>query len=176
MKRSGRPPGYKAGEFSVAGSKKVVAENRKARHDYFIEETLEAGIALRGTEVKSLRLGRASLQDSFARVENGEVVLYNMHISPYDFGNRFNHDPKRARKLLLHKSEIRKLIGRTKQRGYTLVPLRVYFSPRGLAKVELALAKGKRAYDKRQDMAERDARREIERALRGREARRLGRR
>lgn len=147
---------------------RVVAENRRARHDYFIEETIEAGIALTGTEVKSLRLGRASLQDSFARVENGEVFLYNMHISPYEKGNRFNHDPKRVRRLLLHKAEIRRLIGKTRQRGYTLIPLRLYFTGRGYAKVELALAKGKKLYDKREDIARRDAERQIAQALRRR--------
>lgn len=145
---------------------KVVVNNRKARHDYFIEETYEAGLALTGTEVKSLRQGRANLQDSFARVENGEVFLYNMHISPYEQGNRFNHDPKRVRKLLLHKSEIRRLIGKTQEKGLTLVPLKVYFNPRGLAKLELALARGKKLYDKRQSMAERDAKREMAKALR----------
>lgn len=148
---------------------RVVAENRRARHDYFIEETIEAGIALTGTEVKSLRLGRASLQDSFARVENGEVFLYNMHISPYEKGNRFNHDPKRVRRLLLHKAEIRRLIGKTRQRGYTLIPLRLYFTGRGYAKVELALAKGKKLYDKREDIARRDAERQIAQALRRRD-------
>lgn len=147
---------------------KVVTENRKARHDYHIEETYEAGIALQGTEVKSLRLGQANLRDSFARVENGEVILYNAHISPYDKGNRFNHDPKRQRKLLLHKSEIRRLIGKTQQQGLTLIPLKIYFR-RGLAKVELALAKGKKLHDKRQDLAAKDAQREIERAFRGRQ-------
>jgi SsrA-binding protein len=145
---------------------KVVTDNRKARHDYFIEETYEAGLALTGTEVKSLRAGKANLQDSFARVENGEVLLYNMHISPYEKGNRFNHDPKRVRKLLLHKSEIRRLIGKTQEKGLTLVPLKVYFNPRGLAKLELALARGKKLYDKREAMAERDAKREMEKAMR----------
>ncbi len=146
---------------------KVVAENRKARHDYFIEETYEAGIALVGTEVKSLRAGKANLRDSYAEVINGEVFLQNMHISPYEKGNRFNHDPKRPRKLLLHKSEIRRLIGRTMQKGYTLIPLRVYFK-RGKAKVELALARGKKLYDKRESIAKRDAEREIAREFRGR--------
>jgi len=145
---------------------KVVTENRKARHDYHIEETFEAGISLQGTEVKSLRLGQANLRDSYARVENGEVILHNMHISPYEKGNRFNHDPKRQRKLLLHRAEIRRLIGKTQQQGLTLVPLKVYFR-RGLAKVELALAKGKKLHDKREDLAEKDAQREIERAVRG---------
>jgi len=143
---------------------KVISENRKARHDYHIEETFEAGIVLTGTEVKSLRLGRANLKDSYAGVETGEVFLYNCHISTYDQGNRFNHEPKRKRKLLLHKREINRLIGQTKQKGYTLVPLRLYFS-RGLVKIELALAKGKRSFDKREDIAKRDAQRQISRAL-----------
>lgn len=146
-------------------SVKVVCENRKARHDYFIEETYEAGIALQGTEVKSLRFGRANLKDSFARVEKGEVWLYNMHISPYEQGNRFNHEPTRPRKLLLHKREILKLLGNTEREGYTLIPLRVYFSPYGKAKVELALAKGKKLYDKREAIAKREAQRRIEKAL-----------
>lgn len=150
----------------MAKPAKVVTENRKARHDYFIEETYEAGISLTGTEVKSLRAGKANLKDSFARIENSEVILYNMHISPYEKGNRYNHDPKRERKLLLHKHEILRLLGKTKEKGFALVPLRVYFNERGKAKVELALAKGKKLYDKRQDIAERDARREIERAFR----------
>lgn len=144
---------------------KVVCENRKARHDYFIEETYEAGIALQGTEVKSLRLGRANLKDSHARVEKGEIWLYNMHISPYEQGNRFNHEPTRPRKLLLHRREIMRLLGSTEREGYTLIPLRVYFSPYGKAKVELALAKGKKLYDKREAMAKRDAQRRIEKAL-----------
>ncbi|GAW91780.1 SsrA-binding protein SmpB [Calderihabitans maritimus] len=148
---------------------KVVTENRKARHDYYIEETYEAGIALKGTEVKSLRAGKANLKDSFARVENGEIFLYNMHISAYEKGNRFNHDPKRTRKLLLHKAEINRLMGKTQEKGLTLIPLKVYFNERGKAKVELGLAKGKKLYDKRRDIAERDARREIEKALRGRD-------
>jgi SsrA-binding protein len=152
----------------MVGKIKVVTENRKARHDYFIEETYEAGLALTGTEVKSLRAGKANLQDSFARVENNEVFLYNMHISPYDQGNRFNHEPKRTRKLLLHKSEIRRLIGKTREKGLTLVPLKVYFNQRGIAKLELALAKGKKLYDKRDDIASKDANREIARALRER--------
>ena len=147
---------------------RVVAENRRARHEYFIEETLEAGIALTGTEVKSLRLGRASLQDSFAWVESGEVLLYNLHISPYEKGNRFNHDPKRVRRLLLHKAEIRRLIGKTRQRGYTLIPLKLYFNSRGLAKVELALAKGKKLHDRREDIARREAERQIQQSLRRR--------
>lgn len=140
-----------------------IAENRKARHDYHIEETMEAGIALQGTEVKSLRLGRVNLRDSYARVENGEVFLYGMHISPYEQGNRFNHDPLRVRKLLLHKREIRRLIGKTREEGYTLVPTRLYFK-NGKAKVELALAKGKKLYDKREAIAKRDAERRARQA------------
>lgn len=147
---------------------KIVTENRKARHDYFIEETYEAGIALTGTEVKSLRAGRANLKDSYAQVVNGEMFLYNMHISPYEQGNRFNVDPVRPRKLLLHKSEINRLFGKVMQQGLTLVPLKVYFH-KGRAKVELALVRGKKIYDKRSAMAERDAKREMERALRGKE-------
>lgn len=139
---------------------KIVTDNRKARHEFFIVETYEAGMALQGTEVKSLRAGKANLQDAFARIENGEVFLYNMHISPYEQGNRFNHDPKRTRKLLMHKYEINKLFGKVREKGLTLVPLKVYFS-RGRAKVELALAKGKRLYDKRDAQAEKDAKREM---------------
>lgn len=146
----------------------VVSENRKARHDYFIVETYEAGIQLTGTEVKSLRAARVNLKDSFARIENGEVMLYQMHISPYEQGNRFNHDPLRKRKLLLNRSEINKLAGQMQLQGLTLIPLRVYFT-RGLAKIELALAKGKKQYDKRQDIAEKDAKREVERSLRERQ-------
>ncbi|NPV27231.1 MAG: SsrA-binding protein SmpB [Firmicutes bacterium] len=147
---------------------KVVAENRRARHDYFIEETYEAGLVLTGTEVKSLRAGKANLKDSYAKVEDGEAFLYNLHISPYEQGNRFNHDPLRTRKLLLNKSEINRLFGKTQQQGLTLVPLKLYFK-RGRAKLELALARGKKLHDKREDIAERDARREIQRAIRDRE-------
>lgn len=147
---------------------KIVSDNRKARHDYFIEETYEAGILLQGTEVKSLRAGRVNLKDSFARVENGEVKLHQMHISPYEQGNRFNHDPLRTRKLLLHKAEISKLAGKIKLQGLTLVPLKVYFT-HGLVKVELALAKGKKQYDKRQDMAAKEAKRDIDRHLKERQ-------
>lgn len=143
---------------------KVVAENRKARHDYFIEDTYEAGLVLTGTEVKSLRAGQCNLRDSYVEIRAGEAALVNSHIAPYREGNRFNHDPLRPRKLLLHKVEIRRLEQRVREKGYTLVPLRVYFAgPR--AKVEVALAKGKHTYDKRRDIAERDARRAIERAL-----------
>lgn len=145
---------------------KLLGQNKKARHDYFIEETYECGIALTGTEIKSLRQGRLNLKDSFARVEEGQVTLYNMHISPYEQGNRYNVDPKRPRRLLLHKKEIRKLLGYTSQEGLTLVPLRVYLNDRGLAKVELAVARGKKNYDKRADMAQKDADRKIQRAVR----------
>ena len=144
---------------------KVVTENRKARHDFFIEETFEAGIALHGTEVKSLRAGRSNLRDSYARVENGEMILYNMHISPYEQGNQFNHEPIRPRKLLLHKAEIHRLLGKTREKGLTLVALKVYFNSRGKAKVELGLAKGKKLHDKREDIAEREATREIRESL-----------
>lgn len=143
---------------------KVISENRRARHDYFIEDTMETGIVLQGTEVKSLRLGKVNLRDSFARIENGEVFLHGMHISPYEQGNRFNHDPLRPRKLLLHKREIRRLIGKTKEEGYTLVPTRLYFS-KGRCKVELALAKGKKLYDKRDSEAKRDATRRAQQAM-----------
>ncbi|BBB91777.1 MAG TPA: SsrA-binding protein SmpB [Methylomusa anaerophila] len=147
---------------------KTVAENRKARHDYHIHETYEAGIVLTGTEVKSLRAGKANLKDSYARVDHGELFLHNMHISPYEQGNRFNHEPLRTRKLLMHRLEINKLIGKTKEKGYTLVPLKLYFS-RGKAKLELGLASGKHTYDKRQDLAERDAKREMDRVFRDRQ-------
>ncbi len=146
-------------------SVKVITENRKARHDYFIEETYETGIVLTGTEVKSLRAGKANLKDSYAQVENGEMFLFNMHISPYEQGNRYNVDPVRARKLLLHKGEISRLFGKVKQQGLTLVPLKVYFK-RGRAKVELSLARGKKTFDKREALAEKDAKREVERAMR----------
>ena len=147
----------------------MLIQNRRARHDYSILDSMEAGIVLQGTEVKSLRQGRANIKDSFARVDRGEVWLHNMHISPYDQGNRYNHDPERPRKLLLRRSQIRRLIGRVEERGLTLIPLRIYFS-KGWAKVELGLARGKRAYDKRRDLARRDAQREIERALNQRKA------
>ncbi|HAG07794.1 MAG TPA: SsrA-binding protein [Peptococcaceae bacterium] len=146
---------------------KVVCQNRKAWHDYQILETYEAGMVLTGTEVKSLRAGRANLKDSFARIADSELWLENMHISPYEQGNRFNHDPKRARKLLMHKNEIMRLWGRTREKGLALIPLKVYFKD-GRAKVELALARGKKIYDKREEIARREARRELERALRRR--------
>lgn len=145
----------------------VVAKNPKAFHDYSIEERLEAGIALQGTEVKSLRDGQVTLRDSFARVENGEVFLYHMHISPYSHGNIMNHDPLRKRKLLLQRREIDRLYGKTQQRGYALVPLSVYFA-RGKAKIELGLARGRQAGDKRDVLRGKAAQREIERALKDR--------
>ena len=141
---------------------RLIANNKKAYHDYFIEETYEAGIALHGTEVKSLRMGKCSIKESFARIENEEVYIYGMHISPYEKGNIFNRDPLRVKKLLLHKSEIRKMKGKIAEKGYTLVPLKVYFN-RSLVKVEIGLAKGKKLYDKRQDIAKKDQRREAER-------------
>ncbi len=144
---------------------KVLSKNRKARHDYHIDKSLETGIVLTGTEVKSIRAGRSNLKDSYAAVDNGELFLYNMHISPYEQGNRFNHDPMRVRKLLVHKKELRQLIGLTQQKGYTLIPLQLYLV-RGHVKLELALAKGKKLYDKRDDMKEKSAQREMERAFR----------
>lgn len=150
-------------EKKTEGIKQIV-QNRKARHDYFIEETLECGISLQGTEVKSLRMGRANLQDSYASIKQGEIFICGMHVSPYDMGNRFNHDPLRERKLLLHRSEIVKLIGQTKQKGLTLVPLSLYFK-RGRVKVALAVARGKKSYDKREDIMARDAKREIDRKM-----------
>jgi SsrA-binding protein len=147
----------------MAKEKKIVAVNRKARHDYFILETFEAGISLTGTEVKSLRSGKVSMQDSYADVKNGEVWIYNLHISPYEHGNIYNHDPKRPRKLLLNKDEIAYLVGKVKEKGLTLIPLSIYFNERGWAKVELGLAKGKKLYDKRKDLAEKAERRELER-------------
>ena len=140
---------------------KLVANNKKAYHDYFIEEKYEAGISLHGTEVKSLRMGKCSIKESFIRIENGEVLIYGMHISPYEKGNIFNKDPLRVKKLLLHKKEINKMLGKIAEKGYTLVPLRVYFKG-SLAKVEIGLAKGKKLYDKRQDIAKKDQRREAE--------------
>ena len=141
---------------------KLIANNKKAYHDYFIEDTYEAGIALVGTEVKSLRLGKCSIKEAFIRVEGDEVFVYGMNISPYEKGNIFNKDPLRPRKLLMHKQEIRKLIGKIKEKGYTLVPVEVYFSG-SLVKVEIALARGKKLYDKRQDIAKKDQRREAAR-------------
>jgi SsrA-binding protein len=143
-----------------------VAVNRRARHDFFIEETFEAGISLTGTEVKSLRAGRANLRDGFVRVDGREAWLENVHISPYEQGGYVNHDPLRPRKLLLHGGEISRLLGQVKQKGYTMIPLRMYFAG-NWAKVEVGLARGKHLYDKRQSLAEADAKRQMERALRG---------
>ena len=141
---------------------KLIANNKKAYHDYFILDTYEAGIALAGTEVKSLRMGKCSIKESFIRIENGEIFIYGMHISPYEKGHIFNKDPIRVRKLLLHKSEINKLLGKIKEKGMAIVPLRVYFSG-SLVKVEIGLAKGKKLYDKRDDIAKKDQKREAER-------------
>ena len=143
---------------------KIVAQNRKARHEYFIEETYECGIELFGTEVKSIRLGKVSLSESYATIRNGEVYLCNMHISPYEEGNIFNRDPLRDKKLLLHKREIMKLLGYIQQKGLTLIPLKIYFK-RNRLKAELAVAKGKKLYDKRETKAQNDVKREIERRL-----------
>lgn len=148
----------------MADSIKLIAQNKKAYHDYFIEDTYECGIELVGTEVKSMRAGGVNLRDSYANLRNGEVILHNMHVSPYEKGNIFNRDPLRERKLLLHKYEIRKLIGKTKETGYSLVPLKVYLKG-SLIKVELALVKGKKLYDKRDSIAERDAKRNIDRKI-----------
>lgn len=153
----------------MANTERSISTNKKAFHDYFIDETFEAGIELTGTEVKSLREHKASLRDSFATVRKGEVWLHNVHISPYSHGNRANVEPKRARKLLLHKKEIRYLAGKTAEKGATLVPLRMYFNPGNLVKVELGLARGKKLHDKRASIAERDHKRDVERDLRERQ-------
>ena len=141
---------------------RLIANNKKAYHDYFIEEKYEAGIELHGTEVKSLRMGKCSIKEAFVRIEKGEVYIYGMHISPYEKGNIFNKDPLRVKKLLLHRTEIRKLQGKIAEKGYTLVPLQVYFK-KSLIKAEIGLARGKKLYDKRQDIAKKDQRREAER-------------
>ena len=141
---------------------RLIANNKKAYHDYFIEETYEAGIALAGTEVKSLRMGKCSIKESFIGIDHEEVYIYQMHISPYEKGNIFNKDPLRTRKLLLHKYEINKLIGKQKVKGYTLVPLKVYFKD-SLVKIEIGLARGKKLYDKRDDIAKKDIKREAQR-------------
>lgn len=143
-------------------SQKLIANNKKAYHDYFIDETYEAGIELHGTEVKSMRMGKCSIKESFIRIENGEIYVYGMHVSPYEKGNIFNKDPLRVKKLLMHKYEINKLAGKVAEKGYTLVPLQVYFK-NGRVKTEIGLARGKKLYDKRQDIARKDQRRETER-------------
>ncbi|WP_062109252.1 SsrA-binding protein SmpB [Bacillus niameyensis] len=150
------------------GEGKLIAQNKKARHDYSIEETYEAGMVLQGTEIKSIRAGRINLKDSFARIHNGELFLHNVHISPYEQGNRYNHDPLRTRKLLLHRKEISKLIGESKEAGYSIIPLKVYIK-NGYAKVLIGLAKGKKKYDKREDLKRKEAKRDIERAFRERQ-------
>ena len=141
---------------------KLIANNKKAYHDYFVDEKYETGLVLHGTEVKSIRMGHCSIKEAFVRIENEEVWVYGMHVSPYEKGNIFNKDPERPKKLLMHKSEIRKLLGKVKEKGYTLVPLQVYFSD-GKAKLEIGLCRGKKLYDKRQDIAKRDQKREAER-------------
>lgn len=143
-------------------AQKLIANNKKAYHDYFVEEQYEAGIVLHGTEVKSLRMGKCSIKEAFVTIEKGEVFITGMHISPYEKGNLFNKDPLRVRKLLLHKAEIMKLTGKVAEKGYTLMPLQVYFKD-GRAKIRIGLCKGKKLYDKRQDIAKKDARREVER-------------
>ncbi|MEW5990051.1 MAG: SsrA-binding protein SmpB [Chloroflexota bacterium] len=147
------------------GEEKTVALNRRARHEFSIEDTIEAGIALTGTEIKSLRAGKANIADAYARIDRGEAWLVGAHIAPWEGGNRFNHEPKRDRKLLLHRSEIDQLLGRTKAKGLTLIPLRLYVSQRGRAKLELGLGRGKQLHDRRRDIAERDARRQMERDI-----------
>lgn len=156
------------GEEMPKGEGKQVAQNKKANHDYFIEETFEAGVVLQGTEIKSIRAGKVQMRDSFAKIEMGEVYLHNMHISPYEQGNRYNHDPLRTRKLLLHKKQINKLIGETKEQGYTIVPLKVYLK-NGFAKVLIGLGRGKKQFDKREDLKQKEAKRDIERAFRDRQ-------
>lgn len=151
-----------------ASSRKLIAENRRARYDYFLEETVEAGLALTGTEVKSLRNGRANIAESYAAVEGDQIVLVNADIPPYGHANRFNHEPRRPRKLLLHRRQINKLIGAVQREGRTLIPVKLYFNEKGLAKLELALAKGKKAHDKRETIAERDWQRDKARLLRER--------
>lgn len=153
-----------------ASNFRLIANNKKARHDYFLEETFEAGVALHGTEVKSLRQGNCSIKEAFVHIENGEIIIYGMHISPYEKGNIFNKDPMRPKRLLMHKKEIARLLGKIKEKGYTLVPVQVYFKG-SLVKVEIALARGKKLYDKRQDIAKKDARREAERDFKVRNVR-----
>jgi SsrA-binding protein len=157
----------RGGTQMSSGGIKVVSENRKAFHDYFIEDRIEAGIILTGTEIKSIRNSRVNLKDSYARLDNGEIWVHQMHISPYEQGNRFNHDPLRPRKLLLHRAEINKLVGKIQLQGLTLIPTKIYLK-KGMAKIELGVAQGKKNYDKRQALAEREGKRDIERALKDR--------
>lgn len=153
--------------MAITRGEKIVAQNKKAFHDYHIEDRYEAGVVLTGTEIKSIRGGKVNMRDSFAQIRRGEAFLHNMHISPYEQGNRYNHEPLRTRKLLLNRGEINRLIGMIKEKGYTLVPLKVYLK-NGLAKVEIALAKGKKDYDKRESIKQRDAKREIQKAIKER--------
>lgn len=153
----------------MAETQKIITQNKKARHDYEVVETMEAGIALQGSEVKSCRRGAVNLKDSYARIEGGEIYLVDAHISPYSHANRFNHDPLRKRKLLLHKREIKKLYGKIRQRGQSFVPLRMYFNGRGKVKVEMALAHGKKKHDRREDIKKRDQRRETEQLMKQRQ-------
>ncbi|WP_462411046.1 SsrA-binding protein SmpB [Neobacillus sp. Marseille-QA0830] len=150
------------------GEGKTVAQNKKAYHDYFIEETYEAGLVLQGTEIKAIRAGRVNLKDSYVRIQDGEAVIFGMHVSPYEQGNRYNHDPLRTRKLLLHKKEIMKLFGDSKESGFAIIPLKLYLK-NGYCKVLIGLAKGKKNYDKREDLKKKEAKREIERAFRERQ-------
>ena len=145
--------------------RKIIENNKKARHDFFFDEIIECGVVLSGTEIKSIRAGGVSLRDSFAKIEHGEVFVYNMHISPYKEGNRYNQEPLRPKKLLLHKQEIRKLNGLVMQKGVTLVPSQLYLNEKGIAKLDLAVARGKKLYDKREDIARRDAKRDAERSV-----------
>ncbi|KAF0818863.1 tmRNA-binding protein SmpB [Bacillus sp. ZZV12-4809] len=160
--------GSKGGFNMPKGTGKMVAQNKKAYHDYAIEETYEAGIVLQGTEIKSIRAGKVNLKDSYARIQNNEIYLFGMHVSPYEQGNRYNHDPLRTRKLLLHRKEISKLIGESKEVGYSIVPLKMYLK-NGYAKVLIGLARGKKKYDKREDLKKKEAKREVERAFRERQ-------
>ncbi|HEY9773207.1 MAG TPA: SsrA-binding protein SmpB [Planktothrix sp.] len=162
-----KPTGSQPSKTDGKPTIKVVADNRRARHEYDILETFEAGIELAGTEVKSIRMGRANLSDSFARVEKGQLWLYNCNISPYDFGNRFNHEPLRKRRLLMHKREIQKLKSKIQEKGLTLVPLKMFFKG-NWAKIDLALAKGRQLYDKREAIAKKETRRQVERIVKGR--------
>ncbi len=144
---------------------KLIANNKKAYYEYFIEDKFEAGVVLKGTEVKSIRMGRVNIKESYAQVTNGEVFIHGMHISPYEMGNRYNEDPIRPRKLLLHRREINRLIGYIQQKGLTLIPLKIYISPKGLVKVQLGVGRGKKLHDKRQSIAKRDSERNIQRAI-----------
>ena len=148
--------------------RKLIENNKKARHDYFFDDVIECGVVLSGTEIKSIRAGGVSLRDSFAKIEKGEVFVYNMHISPYKEGNRYNQEPLRPKKLLLHKQEIRKLDSLVMQKGVTLIPAQLYLNEKGMAKLDLAVARGKKLYDKREDIAKRDAKRDAERSFKAR--------